>query len=391
MALPAEIYNLIFDECISDKSRMAAWGLVHKDYLVSSRFHLFSSVRLDYANAHEFADILDAPSCDITPLIQDLVLSNRSAEPSWFPHVLPRLPAFPNVTTLCLRNSKSVLTEDMRTLLHATLPALTTLEIVNFPFAYRAAAIEFACGFPTLEALTFFPKVTSTLAPATRAQIPHTLRTLALRCAIDEQPNWFLADLAHPSLPALTTLRVREAGARDFPVLVRALARLGDSLESFALDFSDTVVEELLPRDEHGAEAPRADAREHRDGRPLHRVPVAPRLARPGGAGARHLGRPRALRGAPVGGARQDHYASGGGRSGEARGAQGRRAVCVGATGAEHPCANADVRCVGGAARARGRRGRVLVDSRSSWRVFRLHVRAILHPVRGNLFLEFTA
>ncbi|KAJ7115692.1 hypothetical protein C8R44DRAFT_212986 [Mycena epipterygia] len=237
MPLPAELYNAIFDQCIPHKSLMAAWGLVSRDHLVSSRFHLFASVRLDYTNAHEFVDILDTPSCDISSLVQEITISNRSAQ-SWFSSVLPRLPPFPNVTTLRLHNSKSVLTQDIRDLLHTILHAVTILDISNFRFAYRNAAIEFVCGFPALEALAFFPNITSNLATAAPAQIPRTLRTLALRCATQDQPNWFLADLAQPSLaPALTTLRVREAGARDFPLLERAVKNMGESLESFTLDF----------------------------------------------------------------------------------------------------------------------------------------------------------
>ncbi|KAJ7769984.1 hypothetical protein B0H16DRAFT_1881795 [Mycena metata] len=252
MALPAEISNLIFDECISDKALLATWGLVSKNHLVASRFHLFSAVRLDNLNAHGFAEILDAPSCDISHLLQRLTLSSRSlgraSEWSWFPYVVPRLPAFPNLTTLCLHNSKFVLTEDARIHLHSILPAVTTLEIVNFPFAYPMAAIEFACGFPALEALTFFPKPSlPTLALGSgsgpQARMPGSLRTLALRCSVDEQPNWLLVALGQAHAPALTSLRVREAGARDFPVLARALARQGASLESLALDFADTIVE----------------------------------------------------------------------------------------------------------------------------------------------------
>ncbi|KAJ6528618.1 hypothetical protein DFH09DRAFT_1413383 [Mycena vulgaris] len=244
MTLPAELYNFIFDECIHDKALMSAWGLVSREHLVSSRFHLFSSVRLDYANAHGFAEILRTPSCEIAKFIETIVLSNQSPEPPWFPHVLPRLPAFPNVTTLCLHNSKSVLTEDMCDILRVNLPAVALLEIVNFPFAYRTAAIEFACGFAFLEALTFFPKIKHNLAPATPARIPRTLRTIALRCSLEEQPNWFLADAA----PPLTALRIREAGARDFPVICRALKRLGASPESFSIEFSDAVVEMAFMR-----------------------------------------------------------------------------------------------------------------------------------------------
>ncbi|KAJ7777709.1 hypothetical protein DFH07DRAFT_936709 [Mycena maculata] len=243
MSLPAEVCNLIFDACISDRALMATWGLVSRQYLVSSRFHIFSTVRLDYGNAHEFADILSSPSCDIALLVQHLMFSHRASRYSWFPDVLPRLPPFPNVMTLCLHNSRSVLTEDLRDLLRVGLPGVTRLEIVNFRFAYRAAAIDFACGFAALQALAFLPRIASALATATPAQIPSTLRSLALRCSVEEQPNWLLAELAQPSAPALTTLRVGEAGARDFPGLVRALGRQGQSLTSFALDFSDTIVE----------------------------------------------------------------------------------------------------------------------------------------------------
>ncbi|KAJ7692302.1 hypothetical protein B0H17DRAFT_544678 [Mycena rosella] len=239
MTLPAELYNLIFDECIPDKALIAAWGLVSKDHLVLSRSHIFSSVHLDSANAHEFANILAAPSCDIPPLIQKLVLSNRLSGPVWFPHVLPRLPAFLNVTALFLHSSKSVLTQGIRDLIHQHLPAVTTLEIVNFSFAYRTDAIEFACGFTRLEELTFFPKIKHNLAPATSVRIPPALRRLAVRCSSEEQPNWFLADVA----PPVSEVRIREAGARDFSAIAGVLTRLGDSLESFAVDFSDTVVE----------------------------------------------------------------------------------------------------------------------------------------------------
>ncbi|KAJ7109021.1 hypothetical protein C8R43DRAFT_1139822 [Mycena crocata] len=142
-----------------------------------------------------------------------------------------------------LRNSKWLLTEDVRDLFHTKFPSVTVLEIVNFRFTNRTAAIEFACGFPALEDLTFVPRVVHTLAAATRAEIPHTLRSLELRCSPDEQPNWFLGDLAQPLTPAVTTLRVREAGVRDFPVMMRAVEHLGTSLSSFALDFADAVVE----------------------------------------------------------------------------------------------------------------------------------------------------
>ncbi|KAJ7733680.1 hypothetical protein B0H16DRAFT_1696110 [Mycena metata] len=242
MSLPAELRNLIFDECLSDNALIATWGLVSKDHVVSSRSYLFSAVHLDHPNANKFADILAAPSCDIASLVTHLVLSNKG-DGSWFSDVLLRLPRFPNVATLCLHNSKSILTEDLRTLLHANLPAVTILEIVNFRFAYRSDAIEFACGFTHLESLTFFPKVAKKLPAATRAQIPTTLRTLVLRCGTNEQPNWFLADLGQPSAPKLTTLRIREAGARDFSVISRALASQGASLGYLALDLSDIAVE----------------------------------------------------------------------------------------------------------------------------------------------------
>ena len=77
MGLPAEIYNLIFDECIPDKALIAAWGLVSKDHLISTRFHLFSTVRLDHTNAFEFSDIMETPSCEIPPLVQHLVRISR--------------------------------------------------------------------------------------------------------------------------------------------------------------------------------------------------------------------------------------------------------------------------------------------------------------------------
>ncbi|KAJ7020663.1 hypothetical protein C8F04DRAFT_1274784 [Mycena alexandri] len=242
MSLPAELRNLIFDECISSNVLIATWGLVSKDHVVSSRSHLFSAVHLNHTNANKFAEIMVAPSCDIASQVNHLVLSNRADRP-WFSDVLPRLPKFPHLASLCLHNSKSLLPEDIRNLLHDNLPAVKTLEIVNFKFAYRSDAIEFACEFSQLEALTFFPKVAKRLPAATRAQIPTSLRALVLRCGTDEQPNWFLADLGQPSAPKLTTLRIREAGARDFSVVSRALASQGASLECLTLDFSDTAVE----------------------------------------------------------------------------------------------------------------------------------------------------
>ncbi|KAJ7661059.1 hypothetical protein B0H17DRAFT_1212411 [Mycena rosella] len=228
MAIPYPVMALI-----------AAWGLVSKDHLVLSRSHIFSSVHLDSANAHEFANILAAPSCDIPPLIQKLVLSNRLSGPVWFPHVSPPPPGILE----CHRTFSPQLEIGPDPRHPGPDPPTSSgrhhFGIVNFSFAYRTDAIEFACGFTRLEELTFFPKIKHNLAPATSVRIPPALRRLAVRCSSEEQPNWFLADVA----PPVSEVRIREAGARDFSAIAGVLTRLGDSLESFAVDFSDTVVE----------------------------------------------------------------------------------------------------------------------------------------------------
>ncbi|KAJ7606260.1 hypothetical protein FB45DRAFT_950921 [Roridomyces roridus] len=254
MSLPAEILNLIFDDCITDKALVATWGLVSRQHLISSRFHVFATVALDDANSHQFVDLLDAPSCDIASLIQELTLSSRGSGSgsSWFSDVLPRLPPLPNVTTLRLGTSKWVLTERMRHLLHRKLRSVTNLEICNFPFAHRAPAISFACGFVQLEELTFFPRIHNPEMepPPKLVDIPPTLKTLALRCSAGDEksPNWFLAYFGRDSAPELTALRVHEAGQPDFTLLARALGRLGPSLCHFSLDFSDAIVEEAFLR-----------------------------------------------------------------------------------------------------------------------------------------------
>ncbi|KAJ7437168.1 hypothetical protein FB451DRAFT_1306035 [Mycena latifolia] len=245
MSLPAELHNRIFAECSPDKELMAAWGLVSRDYLVPSRSVLFAVVPLDCRNADEFARILHTPSCDIASLIRHLSLSHQSNESPWFPDVLPRLPAFVNVSNLYLEDSEYGLRDDLCNVLHSKLPAVTTLHITDFPFIYRADAIQFACGFMQLQSLSFYPRIMDDMSVAFSAQIPSTLRALAVQCSLEEHPNWFLRHLP----PTVIAMRVHQIGLQDSEIVSSTLTRLGPALASLTADFTDHVVRDVFLRD----------------------------------------------------------------------------------------------------------------------------------------------
>jgi hypothetical protein len=73
-AIPTEIHDMIVDHLHSDKYALAACALASRDWLPSSRYHLFHSISLGPSSSKRFLSLLRSPCCTILPFVRALNL-----------------------------------------------------------------------------------------------------------------------------------------------------------------------------------------------------------------------------------------------------------------------------------------------------------------------------
>ncbi|KAJ6551818.1 hypothetical protein B0H19DRAFT_1073449 [Mycena capillaripes] len=241
---PSELEDVVVDFCHEDHTTLASCGLVCRDWLPVSRFHLFSSISLTTENAPAFLDILTL-SKTIPALVQTVEL-RFSGDSLLHLQVVPILILLTRTTRLTLRPARDEVTRPVCT--SSLSRALTALPIVHLKFDFNSRfealqqVIDCACLCPQLESLEVggsWQRTGSADFPAPMSpQFPKGLHTLTLTCDLANFLTWVLS-LAPDDQPVIQHLVLHHIVCREISAVVRYLHTAGPALKSLVLAFRD--------------------------------------------------------------------------------------------------------------------------------------------------------
>lgn len=237
---PLEIIDQIIDHLHADRNALGACGLVCRDWLPCSRFHLFESVHLHSNNALTFITLTDSPDCTLIPYVRDLDLAEgRGHSPydkKWLNNGLPRLKAFP-VRSLSLHELMwdTLYTESHLALL-STFPHLERLEISYCGFGSFDQLVGLLYAWPQLKGLRCFAITCKVTTPSRRKCPLSFLQELDIDGGhVPQLLPWLLT--SYP-LPRLTDIKFGcVLDARESRSINDFLTILGSSVTRMQLGF----------------------------------------------------------------------------------------------------------------------------------------------------------
>ncbi|KAJ6612353.1 hypothetical protein B0H10DRAFT_2192487 [Mycena sp. CBHHK59/15] len=148
-ALPPEVIDLIIDNLHRDSSILRTCGLVSRDWLASSRHHLYSGVCLPRRNLNTFLNLIKSPYNTFLFRLRGLhVVGFLHAE---IVQLWPLLPAFSYLRSLHIYGK--LLSVDDDSLEIKRLPQLDTLSLSTAHFSSYHSFTRFLSQFPGLRTL----------------------------------------------------------------------------------------------------------------------------------------------------------------------------------------------------------------------------------------------
>jgi hypothetical protein len=103
--IPQELSDIIIDHLHDDRPALGRCGLVCQSWLPSSRFHLFSTIKLFPFNIDTALTILCTHNSTIPPYVRRLEMEEgrgRKWDPQWVNSALLKLPLFTAIENLSL-------------------------------------------------------------------------------------------------------------------------------------------------------------------------------------------------------------------------------------------------------------------------------------------------
>lgn len=160
---PPEIVDQILDHLHADRTALETCALVCKDWLPTSRFHIFRSLRLHSNNIDAFFAITSSPNCTLLGHVQHLELiegrGRFAYEKKWLNRGLPFLKAFypESVKSLMIEELDwDGLSMESREVLLSTFSKLQTLSIYYSRFATFGQLANLLCKSPKLAELHLY-------------------------------------------------------------------------------------------------------------------------------------------------------------------------------------------------------------------------------------------
>lgn len=231
-----------------DKYALAACGLASREWLPSSRYHLFQSIALGPSSSKRFLDLLGSPCCTILPFVRKLRLEEGcgkfSCDEKWLSEGIPRLKRLSGVRCLHLRNlSWEDLAPAAQDAFIMTFREITDLEIHCASFEPISLVIGTPYAFPMLQRIV----VTAVQHPRTYSAIqryPITNTTQNLHIGI---PNTTVGDQGdiqrplhdhHDKSVAKRSLQLSNICPLWTPSIGKFLGNLGTSLRHLRIGFA---------------------------------------------------------------------------------------------------------------------------------------------------------
>lgn len=274
-AIPPEIFDIIIDFLYDDKRTLSACSLVCSQWLPSTKYHLFSSLRIsddgddtDYNHRTQwlrpFAAFLQNPATTIRPFVKVLQLSprhgrtgcpRRDCEVNELLHLVNLIPNLRSLRLQCLALVDSLdgsISSDINTIVHES---LRTLSMARMDLTDRSIEVLFS-ALPAVRSIKttglYFPSAASKSEDTASESVPFNLpqlRSLVLDVR-PPHPNVFELDylVSHPS--QLTTLDVTlydnaQSVSQAIQYFGKFIGNIGIALTRLRLDISWLNLEDL--------------------------------------------------------------------------------------------------------------------------------------------------
>ncbi|KAF8910484.1 hypothetical protein CPB84DRAFT_1929508 [Gymnopilus junonius] len=275
--LPSEITDTIIDHLHDDIQALGTCSLVYSEWLVRSRYHIFSTVQLSPCRARRFFDLAASRMCTFVNQISRVEMNGlkRTArregrqesrrgedgnEIMLFSEAMSQshIPSFAGVRSMEIRNVDwTTLTSSQQATLRSCLtnfPLLDRLELHDAVFHDLREVARIIKAFPTLLHLTanitFMKYLEHTLASAETTPLTNTLVSLEL--GTNEAIPVVLNGLTTWDGPqSIKQLKLQNVRLGDVQYISRTLRRLGNNLQKLSLriqvgEFSTTSKVDLL-------------------------------------------------------------------------------------------------------------------------------------------------
>ncbi|KAJ6629369.1 hypothetical protein B0H10DRAFT_1986879 [Mycena sp. CBHHK59/15] len=232
---PSELEDTIIDFVHSDRPTLASCGLVCRDWVPVSRYHLFSCVSLSRQSAPGFIEIMETSQTTIPLLVRDVQLHFSTVS---LPSLVPTLKRLPRTTRLTLHPTRDEVTRTITTSLLS--PHFAPLVQLKFDFRSRFESlrqvVDCICLCPQLESLEVGGSWQEMGDFSVAPSFPPSLHTLILTCDIENFLSWLLA---LDEIPVIPNLVLHHIVQREVTAVAKYLRIAGASLKSLALIFRD--------------------------------------------------------------------------------------------------------------------------------------------------------
>jgi hypothetical protein len=241
-SLAQELVDMIIDHLWNESNTLGICGLVHRDWLPSSRYHLFYEVSLniphrDADRISKFVALLSSTMVTFPPYITDLVINWRDGLwKEWVNDALPLMSGFVGVRRLLLQDIEWSKLRDASLLTLASFPNLVYLNFRGVDFHSFDQLAKMVSAHPMLKKLTFGNAscINRPTAPFIQYPSPHSLHHLSVASTFNgDILTWILHHKA--AYVNLGRLSVNLASPDDVPPTAALIRALGPSLRQLRL------------------------------------------------------------------------------------------------------------------------------------------------------------
>lgn len=220
--------------------------MVCREWLSSSRYHLFESVELRRNNGPKFMELLDSPFVTFTHSVRRIVV-DLEEDDIFLDNLMSVFPSFNSLKSLALSNIPSLDTNPDRDQILATLAKVTELEITRIIIRPPELIIQFISRFTSLEKLSIRMCDVFLMPQYHLYPSPSRLRSLSCRFDFgveDHMFGWFCAQVP----PFLEELDVTHVNTANLPSVGRLVKSIGPNLRSLSITLDAAVTPgRLLP------------------------------------------------------------------------------------------------------------------------------------------------
>lgn len=232
---PAELVDSVIDYNHDDPKTLINCSLVNKQWIPSSRFHLFSKVKISHTDAREFIQLLTSPYCTFLAVLSGLDVHFVPGSQRWFNEFSQRLFVLDKTTIISLGISGSRNTpirDEARLALSMFSDQVKDLSFGPVLFHKFADFAALICAFHTLESLSCVAAFQDA-EPPQGLSFAGPIRSLTLSAPSIKLVLEFL--LQESTLPTVTSLSLSHLTVEDYPAFSRYLQTPNSILQSLAM------------------------------------------------------------------------------------------------------------------------------------------------------------